>query len=215
MTRLMRRVRSERDCDGDGGFTLLELLVSAMIFSIFIAIFATATTTMLADVRKEQGNANELDANRKVLALLDRQARYANAINTPGIGTDSNPYVEWREGDIGAQQTCYQWRLNVSARQLQYRTWQPPVPPATTPAATATAWSTQAVTIDPPSGGTSAVFVLAPGGALISGRQQLSVTFIDKQGNPYSRTATQVSLTGQNTTSTTPPSGVCTEIGRP
>ncbi|MDP9101785.1 MAG: prepilin-type N-terminal cleavage/methylation domain-containing protein [Actinomycetota bacterium] len=195
----------------DEGFTLLELLTSAFIFAIFIAIFATATTSMLSDVRKEQGNANELDANRKVLALLDRQARYANAVNTPGTGTDGNPYVEWREGDKGGQQTCYQWRLDIPGRRLQYRTWQPPLTGNATP--TATAWSTQAVTIDQPP--TGAVFALAPGGALISGRQQLTVTFVDKQGNPYSRTATQVSLTAENTSSTTPPTGICAEIGRP
>ncbi len=208
--------RRRVDPRADSGFTLLELLVSAFIFSIFIAVFAAATTSMLADVRKQQGAANELDANRKIISLLDAQTIYANAINQPAVSGDGNPYVEWQLGDAGAQQTCYQWRLNVAARQLQFRTWQPVLGnPSPAPTPTALAWSTVGIAIDPPPSGPSGVFVLAPGGALIAGRQQLTVTFVDKQANPYTRTATQISLTARNTKNTVLPVGLCGQIGRP
>jgi prepilin-type N-terminal cleavage/methylation domain-containing protein len=203
----MNRTESE----ADDGFTLIELLVAMALFSILLAIFASATTIMLKDVRRQDRLSDDADGARRVVQQLDKQIRYANAVNTPGATADGTVWVEWQQGNKGQQQTCVQWRLRPDGN-MQYRTWQPILSGSGT--VTPTGWVSRANHISPPASG--AVFSLAPTvAASNASKQQLTIKFRAIQGSPAVSKATQVTLTALNTkTSNTPATAVCQEVSR-
>ncbi len=195
---------------GEDGYTLTELLVSMGVFALLLGLVAAATTGMVHDLTRQTGRTDNLDSTRKVFQILDKQVRYANAIKTPGTGTDGNYYVEFRLGNAKQQQTCYQWRWNVAANSLQYRTWLPPATPSPAPS-----WTTVGDGVY--QSGSTSVFDLSlnlPSGTVAT-HQALTLTYISKHGNPATSTTSRVTLTAENTTSPTPPlSAFCTEVPR-
>jgi prepilin-type N-terminal cleavage/methylation domain-containing protein len=191
MTRFMTRLRRGRSKD-ERGFTLTELLVSMGIFALLLA----------------------LDNSRKVVTLLDKQVRYANAINTPGTGTDGNFYVEFRVGNTNQQQTCYQWRWVTTAKTLQYRTWMPDLfGGAGTPAATS--WVSIGTGVS--KSGATPIFDITPDTAAVTtSHELLTVMFVSTHGKPAKSTTSRVGLTAANSTSASAPvSALCNEHGRP
>lgn len=204
----LRRSRAR----GDDGVTLVEMLVSMLIFSIILGIITTAIVAMLHQEQKESGQANDLDASRKVIEALDHSVRYANAITTPGTGADGSDYVEWQSGNVGQQQTCSQWRYVPSSGMFESRTWQPPL--SGVGSVTATAWVVEAVGMSQV--GSTPVFSIAPSSPS-STKEELDVTFQSTSGAPATTSASQVSLTAINSTSSSAPTGVnavCTQVGR-
>ena len=217
----MRVIRDRLADRQDGeGFTLVELLVSMFLFVIVLALVASATLVMEHGLRKSQGQSDNLDASRKVLLLLDRQVRYANAITQPGVGaTPTATYVEWQSGDTNQQQTCTQWRFDSAAGTLAYRTW--PVPTVTGAPVTPTGWVTEAFGVSRV--GSAPVFTTTalPVGAVVpsgttASHASVSVAFALKHGaRPSTTSASQVTLTAVNTTSLATPSAVCNQVTRP
>lgn len=201
----MRGIRERlRDRRGEDGFTLVELLVSIFLFAIVLALVASATLVMEHGLRKSQGQSDNLDASRKVLLLLDRQVRYANAITQPGVGaTPTASYIEWQSGDTNQPQTCTQWRYDSAGATLAYRTWQ--VPTVTGASVTPTGWVPEAFGVSKV--GSTSVFAttaLPVGTATPPGttanHASVSVVFAVKHGaQPSTTSASQVTLTAVNT----------------
>lgn len=202
MTRELRRRRP------DAGFTLVELLVAMSILVIFFAIFGSVALAMFDSTGNQQARSVNTDVSRNVAEVLDRQVRYANAINAPGNLAGSQ-YVEWRAGSTGQPQTCYQWRVTPE-ELMQYRSWRPLLTGTTT----ATEWTTvgSGVINDP----ASPVFsITAPVATTGLNRQQLTVSYSTHRGNPPVSTATRLALTAVNTrTSSAPATPVCQEVAR-
>ena len=204
-----RPVREVVAGDEDSGFTLIELLVSITLLSILMALVTSAMLSMFSTTRKQQGVADAADANRAVLQRLDRDVRFANAVNTPGAGaTAGSWYVEWRNGNTGQPQTCTQWRFAAGA--LQSRSWT-----EGSASATLTSWSTLETGVTAVSG--KPIFDL--GSAVVTGsgaapqRQQLLVAFQSTRGvQQRSVRATQLTITAANTASSTVAAGVCTDL---
>jgi prepilin-type N-terminal cleavage/methylation domain-containing protein len=207
--RVLRRVhRDER------GYSLTELLVSMAIFAILLALITAATISMFSSLRRQTGQTDNLDNSRKVITLLDKQVRYANAVNTPGTGTDGNFYVEWRTGNLNQQQTCYQWRWVTAAKTLEWRTWQPDLfGGAGTPVASA--WVPEGNGVS--KSGATPIFSITPDTAAVTtSRELLTITFVSTHGKPAKSTTSKVSITAANTTSSSAPaSALCNEHGRP
>jgi hypothetical protein len=182
------------------------------VFAMLLAIVTAATTGMFQSLWRQTGQTDNLDSSRKVIQLLDKQVRYANAINSPGLAADGNFYVEWQTGNLNQQQTCYQWRWVISTKLFQYRTWKPylyggaqtPVP---------TSWVTEANGVY--QSGATSVFSITPATAAVTtSHELLTVTFVSTHGKPAKSTTSQVSLTAANASSATAPSGICQENGR-
>ncbi|WP_432533516.1 PulJ/GspJ family protein [Kineococcus arenarius] len=114
----------EPDADGpDRGFTLVELLVAMGIFSLVLGVFMSGVLVMYRDTNRSQAVASTSDALRKTFMTMDRQVRYAEGVNYPGL-VNGNYYVEFRApSDGGKPATCYQWRYSVSGGTIAYRTW--------------------------------------------------------------------------------------------
>jgi Tfp pilus assembly protein PilE len=203
--------------DQDAGTTLVEMLVVMIVFTIILGIITSAIIAMLHQQQKENGQANNLDASRKVIEALDHSTRYANAITSPGTGTDGGSYVEWQVGNAGQQQTCYQWRYEPSTGYLQSRSWQPPL--TGSGSVTPTGWSTEATGISLT--GATPIWSITPALAAdvsANTKEQLTVSFTSTSGTPSSSSASQVTLTAINSTSEAAPTGasaVCTQVGRP
>jgi Tfp pilus assembly protein PilW len=211
MSRLKGRLRRDR---GDSGATLTELLVSMGVFAMLLALVAASTTSMFDSLRKQTGQTDNLDNSRKVITLLDKQVRYANAVNTPGTGTDGNFYVDFRIGNTNQQQTCYQWRWVTTTKALQYRTWKPDLfGGAGTPAATS--WITIGNGVS--KSGATPIFSITPDTAAVTASHELlTVTFVSTHGKPAKSTTSRVGLTAANTSSSgAPVSALCNEHGRP
>jgi type II secretory pathway pseudopilin PulG len=207
---MMHRVRRRRSERRDTGTTLIELLVVMIVFSIIMGTITTAVVVMLKQQQRQTITGNDMDAGRKLIELLDRQVRYANAINTPGTGTDGNFYVEWRSGNGGQQQTCTQWRYVPTTGRVEQRSWQPPL--AGNGSVTATSWVPLAFNVKLI--GATPVWSITPTSAL-SSHEELTMVFAVSSGTPAVTTNNQVTLTAINSTGSAAPTALCQEVGRP
>ncbi|WP_258723188.1 PulJ/GspJ family protein [Cellulomonas sp. NS3] len=131
MTRLARTVRAAVRPRGgaeaaEDGMSLVELLVAMAIFTIVVSVFMAGLVTMTRNTVRTEITADASASVRRVFQRLDKQVRYADAINLPGNGPSGARYVEFRTPATVAASgvtTCTQWRWDPTAKVLQSRTW--------------------------------------------------------------------------------------------
>jgi len=196
---------------GQGGFTLVELMVTMGVLSIFMAmmagIFETMNMTTSKTVSIGQTSSQLYDAFLRV----DKEMRYAAAINQPGqSGTDW--YVEFQSTYTGVP-VCTQLRVDTASQQFQQRTWTETGSPIT-----ASAWTPLATSIvNNPT--TQVPFAFTPtSGSLI--HQRLTIYLVDASGSSPNVTdsASSINYSALNTSpltvTNTPGQLVCTEVPR-
>jgi hypothetical protein len=192
-----------------------------ILLAVVSTSFLAATNAMYSGIHKQQGITDAADGNRRAFELLDKQVRYASAINTPGTAADGNFYVEymWSKSDGSIDTlTCSQWRLNPTTDVLQWRSWVAGTTPSPTPAFT----TVDTGVINNPS--TQPPFSLQPPtvqGATMQ-YQALDVNFIAKRDKgsitttgskfPDGNTVGFTALDSPNSTAPSPP--VCQEVAR-
>jgi prepilin-type N-terminal cleavage/methylation domain-containing protein len=117
---LPRRLRTDGD-RSDTGFTLIEMMVSMVVMSIFLAI-STSGLIQLYRLANQTIAASDTQASVNLAFLrLDRQMRYGAGVSTPGlVGGDS--YVEILTS-VKLVQTCTELRVVTATGLLQQRTW--------------------------------------------------------------------------------------------
>jgi len=122
------RLREERE----SGMTLVELIVAMGILTILLTISLTAVVTLSKNTVRVQAQSTATDQLRATFQRLDKEVRYASAINTPGTAGDSI-YVEYLVDSTVANGTpqCVQWRYVKTTGDLQRRTWTPGSAPKT------------------------------------------------------------------------------------
>lgn len=132
MTRA-RRSPSRITSAHDGGFSLVEALVAMTIFVTAMSVMSSVVLAMTNNVRQAQGVSVATDQTRLAFQRLDKQVRYATAINAPGSSAGGY-YVEFSRPDpappdapsaagaVPELALCEQWRL--LGRTLQTRTWR-------------------------------------------------------------------------------------------
>ncbi|MET4780449.1 type II secretion system protein [Glaciihabitans sp. UYNi722] len=124
---------------GESGFTLIEVVVAMGVFIIFIAILLGSMVSLSRGAVRTQLIAQSTNGVLVVFTNLDRQVRYADAINPAGIGADGNRYIEFRvpaESSVSGFVTCMQWRFVPSAKRIESRQWNDGTVPANS-------WSTK------------------------------------------------------------------------
>lgn len=158
---------------GDTGITMVELLVSMGIFVVVLSVVLAGLVSMTRSTTRVQDVTNAGDSVRRAFQTLDKQVRYATAVNYPGVGASGAHYVELLTTAVpeGQMARCVQWRVHPTSRQLEVRSW------ADSPTATRTAWSTVATGVrnDLTSATPNRPFVLRPASGT-SLRQQLTVS---------------------------------------
>lgn len=110
----------------DDGFTLIELMVAMMVFTIFLAIMLTSIVALTRGANRIKVAAVSANQELVVFQRLDRQIRYADGINAQGTGTSGDIYFEFRTpADSAPTQvvTCTQWRYDPTAETVASRSW--------------------------------------------------------------------------------------------
>ncbi len=123
----------------DRGFTLVELLVSMMIFSICIAMVTGALILVMRKYNDVQRSAEAESTLRLAVAQIDRQVRSGNVLYTPAaettIGctgdaaTNSGTCMRIYTQANGVQK-CVQWQVlddpaTPGSKILRSRSWDP------------------------------------------------------------------------------------------
>jgi prepilin-type N-terminal cleavage/methylation domain-containing protein len=126
MTLLRFRARLEAArARRDAGFTLIELMVAMMVFSIFLAILITSIVALTRSATKLQVAAVSSNQELSVFSALDREIRYADGVNVQGTGV-TDTYIEFRipsDSNANNVTTCIQWRYDPTAQTIASRTW--------------------------------------------------------------------------------------------
>lgn len=111
----------------EAGFTLIEMIVTMVVFSIFLSITLASVIGVTHASSRAQLLAKSSSSILTVFQTFDRQLRYANSINFPGAGPSGARYVEFRTGSDSASSgvsSCTQWRLDPTNKVMQSRQWQ-------------------------------------------------------------------------------------------
>ncbi|PKQ17833.1 MAG: hypothetical protein CVT68_06465, partial [Actinobacteria bacterium HGW-Actinobacteria-8] len=129
MRRRLQRARRE-----EGGFTLVELLISMTIFSVLMAIILSLMITMMYQAKDNLGRQRAVEQGRLGLSQIDRQIRSGNLILDPindgvtesGVPANYSLRIYTQEG---GDDKCVQWRVMFYGSgefgQLEYREWDP------------------------------------------------------------------------------------------
>jgi type II secretory pathway pseudopilin PulG len=205
------RIRRRHEQSREAGFSLIELIVATGIFLMIMGVITASVISMMSQTRREGGQSDNLDSARKIIQDMDKTARYANNVSTPGTGTDGGSYVEYRTGNASQQQTCWQWRYLPSTGQVQQRHWLPPL--AGGGSSTATSWILEGTGISLNAG--APIWSITPTSASNT-HEVLAVQFKTTHGaGPAISQTNQATFTAINTASSAALPSICTEIGRP
>ena len=170
------------------GFSLIELIVAMSIFTIFIAVFLAAVVGLARGATQAQVRAEATTGVLQVFQNIDRQVRYADAINYPGLGLASGyRYIEFRtpaSSSVTNKTTCTQWRYLPDLNRIESRQWED------SSGSVATNWNTKLTTvIDRPE--VTYPFELIP--AAGNARQELKLTI--EAGNSSVAASSEIETT--------------------
>jgi hypothetical protein len=147
-------------------------MVAMLVFSVFLAIVISSVVSITRASTKVQTTARTTSSELVVFDRLDRQVRYSDSINFPGVGlTSGDMYVEFRipaSSTVNNVTLCTQWRYVPSTGVIQSQTW----PDTATP--TFSGWDTEMTNVYN-DGGSTYPFMLTPATGT-SGKQLLTLT---------------------------------------
>lgn len=209
---MLKRLR-EMSQQNDEGSSLIELLVSMVVFTIAIGMIYSVVVMVQTKTGKVESSAEAVSQLRQGLADIDRQVRSGNVLYAPGneaVGLDStngctSPVADPNSGScmriytqVDGFARCVQWQLlKDSARpgtaQLRSRFWKPKW--QTMPIGAVSGWRVVARGLaDPPS---RQAFTLAGGGVYGARLLEVYLEAVDpRRGAPVVVTT---SLAGRNT----------------
>jgi prepilin-type N-terminal cleavage/methylation domain-containing protein len=127
MRALIARRDRRRITDPEAGFTVIELMVALMVFSIFLAIVTTSILALTRSASRIQVAAVSTSQELAVFARLDHAIRYADGINLQGTGASGDSYIEFRTPSDSTPNNltmCTQWRYDPTAATVASRQWQ-------------------------------------------------------------------------------------------
>jgi prepilin-type N-terminal cleavage/methylation domain-containing protein len=208
MRNLLGRARARRSAASDTGFTLVELIIAVLIFAIFLGIVLTSVVSLTKASTRVQVTAQSASGELAVFQRFDRQVRYADSINFPGVGaTTGDTYIEFRTPASSSSTNvtqCEQWRFDPTARVLQSRTW----PDSGTASAT---WETDLTNVAN-DGGATYPFALTPAANNASAYQELTLT-LDVGNTAVKGAAISTTYVARNSSTLSPSNTDDTVVG--
>jgi prepilin-type N-terminal cleavage/methylation domain-containing protein len=180
----------------DSGFSLVELIIAMAIFSIFITILLASILGITRASNKAQVVSQTSTGVLSVFQTLDRQIRYADAINYQGAGPTGIQYIEFRTPAASSPSgvsICTQWRFVPTTKVIQSRTWNEGATPGTV-------WMTNLANVVN-DGGANYPFQLLPASAAVGASlfQQLKLT-VDAGNSPVSGASITTTFVARNST---------------
>ena len=119
----------------DAGISLPEILVAMFILTVVTAVFMGGVVQMSRNTVQSSITVDAADSVRRVFQRFDKEIRYADAVNFPGVSATGRHYLEFRVPAVAARSgvtTCAQWRWDPATKGLESRSW--PETAATLPA---------------------------------------------------------------------------------
>jgi prepilin-type N-terminal cleavage/methylation domain-containing protein len=116
MKRLYERLRRD-----DGGFTLIEMVVTLVIMGVVMILVTGAINQIYNAEQKTEATSDAQSQVLQAFQRLDKGVRYASAISTQTVYA-GDPTVEYQTSYNGTP-TCTELRLNVVNHVLQQRIW--------------------------------------------------------------------------------------------
>ena len=107
----------------EAGFTLVELLVAMGVFAVLMTLALTAVVGMTRVTTRVQNVGDASDRLRQAFLTLDRQARYADAVNFPGASGGAWWVEMHTPATDAAAARCTQWRYTPTTHRLEQRSW--------------------------------------------------------------------------------------------
>jgi Tfp pilus assembly protein PilV len=193
----MTRLRTLRQrMTSDEGTTLIEVTVSMVLMSIFMAMFTGAVIMMTNTMNTSQAITETAAQVTAAFREVDETARAASFISTPQQGTDQNWYVEMLSHGRDGTQRCTQLRVDTAEQKLQRRAWTEVIEGPSD----LTDWVTIASGITNGGPGTPPPFELKAATGVPLLFQQLVVTLIPASGpgTPASTTGSSFTVTALN-----------------
>jgi prepilin-type N-terminal cleavage/methylation domain-containing protein len=184
---------------GDGGFTLLEVMVGASIMSVVTAIATSGFVSMYHTFDKTDAAAQAQTALLAAFNKLDHEVRYAMRITAEG-GTTALWSVTYVIPDGADNKTCVQLTLPKAGGVLLRRQWTRP-DVLTTPTATFTTVATDLL----PKTATATPFAVVAGGTVATkpfDSLELMVTSTVGVGTHAATKTYDLTFTALNTAST-------------
>ena len=105
----------------DGGSSLVEVMVSMAVMSLFAAVFTGALVGTFQVFNSADAETVTQSETSDVYLTLDREIRYASGISLPAV-VQGHWYVEYLIKD-GTVPTCVELRLPDGGGSLQRRSW--------------------------------------------------------------------------------------------
>jgi prepilin-type N-terminal cleavage/methylation domain-containing protein len=189
----MSALTAHRGPGGDAGVTLVEVVVSMTIMSIFMAIFTSAAVQMFHYETDTETATSAKTQIHLAFLRLDRDIRYASAISVP-----NSSYVEYLRTDQ-PDPTCTELWLDPAARQLKSRTWVR----GTTPGST---WTSIVSGVS----ATQPFTLVAPVAPVTTQRLRVNLV-VAPSGDTGPSRVMDLTFTATNSTSSTESGAVCTE----
>jgi prepilin-type N-terminal cleavage/methylation domain-containing protein len=207
----------------DEGFTMIELMVALLIFSIFLTVVMASIISLTKASTKVQVTSQSSSAELSVFQRIDREIRYADSINYPGVGAPSGDmYIEFRTpatSTASGATLCTQWRYDLATRTVQNRFWND----GSTPTAN---WQTDLTNV-PNDGGANYPFQLLPATNATTGSTMQELKLTLDTGNVVVKGAAITTTFVARNSSTSSPSNtdntvpgksdypICTDGNRP
>lgn len=178
----------------DRGLTLIELLVSMIVFSIVIAAAYSGLLLILKQTKDTAGRADAVADARLAIAQLDRQIRSGNVLYDPSNEAALGYPMSMRVfTQTNAQEKCVQWQIAGGALRMRSweTTWQT--------GGTVSGWQTIARSIDNTTSSADVPFKLSGDTTPYSARVinvHLVLKSVDSQGR---RMTVDTAISGRNT----------------
>ena len=160
------------------GFTLIELSAAMGIFTVLVTVFLVAVAGLAQGTNTARNTASSSSGAMIVFQNLDRQIRYADAVNFSGAGPSGARYIEFRTPAANSATgvaTCTQWRYVPGDQRVESRRWQ------NVTGVTLPAWGNKVNGVTD-LGGIEYPFSLIPASAAASAQQQLRLSL--ESGDP-------------------------------
>ena len=229
MRRLITRARRRIHSGADAGFTMLELIVSMAIMTVFMGMFTGAVLEIYHTANNTQALANANGQLNQAFERLDTLVRYAGYVSKPGydgVDGDTDWYVELGESPrpitstATPPDTCYQLRIHTypgdDTGRLELRSWGASgvtawkqIASNITNGAAAAGSADQPFSYAAPDYGPPAVLT----GTNRSGALTINLVAADGGGSTKQTTNSKITITAVNTYVGTPTGGLCPRSG--
>ncbi len=188
---------------GEGGFTLIEMMVAMLILSVVLVVALESFTNVITSQVRQSSVSNSESQLAQAFIALDTEVRYSEGVDVPD-STGGSYYVEFEYYTPANVAECAELQYAPGSGTLSQRTW---VDPGGSSTPSPGAWDVLARGLTTAGQPFSLVTDVAGQTGIPTHMQQLQVSLTASAGKGIGRESSQstVVFTAVDTTSPKPP----------